>query len=54
MILSSGLDLRDLATGSDFAGSMQDVEAWEVVMAECAAEAAADQAPVNPVNPDLL
>ena len=54
MIFPSGLDLCDLAAGNDFAGSIQDAEAWEVVMAECAAEAAADQAPVNPVNPDLL
>lgn len=57
MIFPSGLDLCDLATCNDFAGSMQDVAAWEAVMAECVAKAAADQSPVNPVNPvnpDLL
>jgi hypothetical protein len=30
VILSSGLDLCDLTQGNDFAGSLQDAEAWEV------------------------
>lgn len=29
MILPSGIDLCDLTQGNDFAGSLQDVEAWD-------------------------
>lgn len=34
MILASGIDLCDLTQGNDFAGSLQDAEAWEIQRVE--------------------